>query len=114
MRGSYPLQKDINCHHVNMSESNLTTTGKCQVVHCSVAINDTIHADDLVTFDVFYWTCTVFVFLYGAPLTLGIVHYERYAGDPQKRSLANRFVSKGLVSCFLSALAMESFVGSLR
>ena len=97
-----------------MSESNHTMIGKCEVVHCSVEIDDIIHAHDLVNFDLFYWTCTAFVFCYGIPITVGIVHYERYAGDSQKRSLANRFVSKGAVSWFLSALAMELFVGSLR
>ena len=96
-----------------MSYLNLSR-GRCVLVHCMVEVQDVIHAEDLINFDVFYWVCTAFVVLYGTLITIGIFYYERYSGDPQKRSLGNRFVSKGVLSCYVSALSMELFVGSLR
>merc|ERR1711862_185956 len=55
-----------------------------------------------------------FVLLVGVPITAGIVHYEWYGGDPQKRSLANRFLSNGAITISLAATAILTFVGLLR
>ena len=95
-------------------KNNGTFKGKCVVLNCFVDVDDTIRPADLDSLDVYYWICTAFVLLYGIPITVGIVHYELNAGDPQKRSLGNRFVSKGSVSCLVSALSIECFVGALR
>ena len=96
------------------TKNNDTYEEICVILNCFVDVDDTILTDDLDSFDVYYWICTAFVLLFGIPITVGIVHYELNAGDPQKRSLGNRFVSKGAVSCLVSALSIECFVGSLR
>ena len=49
---------------------------------------------------------TIFTILFGSIFYLGIVHYERYGGDPLKRSIQNRFISAiaitALVMCYIS------------
>lgn len=97
-----------------MAEHNISSAGNCIVSDCYVDIKDIISEDELVNFDVFYWLCTAFVLIHGTAITAAIVHYERYAEDPQKRSLANRFVSKAAISCLVCALCIISFVGLLR
>ena len=47
----------------------------------------------------------IFTLLFGSIFYLGIVHYERYGGDPLKRSIQNRFISAtaitALVMCYI-------------
>ena len=50
----------------------------------------------------------------GVPLGLGIVQYEWYGGDTQKRSLGNRFASWGLITNMVSFTTIQGFVGLLR
>ena len=97
-----------------MKDPNIGLNGKCLVLDCYVDVKDTIQADDLTKFDVFYWICTSFVLLYGIPLTVGLVHYEKYGGDPQKRSLANRFVSNVCICDMISLIFMVALVINIR
>ena len=48
------------------------------------------------------------------PLGVGIVQYEWYGGDTQKRSLGNRFASWGLITNVISFTTAGTFVGFLR
>ena len=69
---------------------------ECIISKCKVFINGSLNVDsaNLRTFDVVYWTWTAVIFTIGIPLNLGILHYERFGGDPQKRSLTNRLTSR--------------------
>ena len=53
---------------------------------------------------------TIFTTLFGSIFYLGIVHYERYGGDPLKRSMQNRFISAtaitALVMCYISNVTL--------
>ena len=68
----------------------------CIISKCTVVINDSLKVEstDTSTFDIIYWTLTAVIFTIGIPLNLGILHYERFGGDPQKRSLTNRILSR--------------------
>ena len=50
----------------------------------------------------------------GNALLLGILHYERFGGDPQKRSVRNRMASE-MVLCVasLSNLSIVMFLGEM-
>ena len=50
----------------------------------------------------------------GNALLLGILHYERFGGDPQKRSVRNRMASE-MVVCVasLSNLSIVMFLGEM-
>ena len=50
----------------------------------------------------------------GVPLGLVIVQYEWYGGDPQKRSLGNRFASWTLITNMLSFSTAHTFVALVR
>ena len=55
-------------------------------------------------YDILLWTNTAFSWTFGLAMIFGIVHYERFGGDPQKRSLGNR-----LISCGVKSLASQTF-----
>ena len=38
---------------------------------------------------------------------LGLIHYERFGGDPQKRSLGNRLISGGIKCLIASSASMQ-------
>ena len=52
----------------------------------------------------------IFTLLFGSIFYLGIAHYERYGGDPLKRSMQNRFISAtaitALVMCYISNVTL--------
>ena len=51
----------------------------------------------------------IFTLLFGSIFYLGIVHYERYGGDPLKRSIQNRMISTtaitALMMCYIVNVA---------
>ena len=51
----------------------------------------------------------IFSLLFGSIFYLGIVHYERYGGDPLKRSIQNRMISTtaitALMMCYIVNVA---------
>ena len=51
--------------------------------------------------------CTCFCnLLIGCPLALGLAHYEKYGGDPQKRLLNNQLISY-MILCGLSTITIS-------
>ena len=64
--------------------------------------------------DLILWPSLVLVCLVGTPISLAVVHYDWYGGDPQKRSLGNRIISNGFLGnifacfcCFALALCFR-------
>ena len=53
---------------------------------------------------------TIFTLLFGSIFYLGIVHYERYGGDPLKRSIQNQLISAtaitALMICYISNVTL--------
>ena len=53
---------------------------------------------------------TTFTMLFGSIFYLGIVHYERYGGDPLKRSIQNQIISAtaitALMLCYIANVAL--------
>ena len=47
----------------------------------------------IVIFDYMMWAATFAAWTLGSVLMFGIIHYERFGGDSQKRSLGNRLIS---------------------
>ena len=82
---------------------NLTKHWKGEITMTSVDI-----------FNISYWTWTALIVIFGIPLCLGILHYEWFEGDPQKRSLANRMMSGLVISQCLAGVAMHLFTGLMR
>ena len=62
----------------------------------------------LNTFDAFMWMSSFAAWSIGSLLMFGIIHYEKYGGDPQKRSLGNR-----LISCAVQCLVVFSLCWQL-
>ena len=90
----------------------------CIVEKCQ--INMTVHWSGKVAevslrvFDVSYWTCTVVMMIFGIPLNVGIINYEWYGGDPQKRSLSNRMMSSYVIAHCVAGVNLHTFAGFMR
>ena len=51
---------------------------------------------------------------FGNALLIGIIHYEKFGGDPQKRSVRNRMASEMVVCvAILSNLSIVMFLGEM-
>ena len=87
----------------------------CLVEHCWIRIQEEdIDLNVLQHFDVFYWLMATFLLGFGLPLNLSIIHYERFGGDSQKRSLGNRFSSYAVAFSMAASFSLLSFVGLIR
>ena len=65
-------------------------------------------------FDIFYWTCDALIILLGIPLNIGIIHYEWFGGDSQKRSLSNRMMSSFIMANCVAGTIKHIFTGIVR
>ena len=90
----------------------------CIVEKCQ--INMTVHWSGKVAevslrvFDISYWTCAVLMMIFGIPLNVGIINYEWYGGDPQKRSLSNRMISSCVIAHCIAGVNLHTFAGFMR
>ena len=91
---------------------------RCLVEKCLVNLtkhwNGEISIASVEIFEISYWIWTVLIIILGIPLCLGILHYEWFDGDPQKRSLINRMMSSFVISQCIAGLAMHLFTGIMR
>ena len=91
---------------------NLSIDGFCYS-HPNVTTNDVEHFKGnwayILSSLAFFVSGTL-----GNALLLGILHYERFGGDPQKRSVRNRMASE-MVVCVasLSNLSIVMFLGEM-
>ena len=82
--------------------STITETKLLPSVKCISSIKQPkIDPLSLTIFDSLLWTGTFAAWTLGSVLMFGIIHYERFGGDPQKRSLQNRLASQIIVACIL-------------
>ena len=91
---------------------NLSIEGFCYS-HPNITANDVEHFKGhwayIISSLAFFVSGTL-----GNALLLGILHYERFGGDPQKRSVRNRMASE-MVVCVasLSNLSIVMFLGEM-
>ena len=92
--------------------ANLSFEGFCYT-HPNITINDVEHFKGhwayIISSLAFFVSGTL-----GNTLLFGILHYERFGGDPQKRSVRNRMASE-MVVCVasLSNLSIVMFLGEM-
>ena len=81
---------------------------------CLVESENVIDEQNLFLFDIYFWVSVVAVLLIGLPVNFGIVYYEWFGGDTQKRSLVNRFTSNAIISNCIAAVSMHALIGVIR
>ena len=86
---------------------------KCQI-NMTEHWSEKIPAVSLEIFDISYWTCAVLMIIFGIPLNIGIINYEWYGGDPQKRSLSNRMISSCVIAHCIAGVNLHTFAGFMR
>ena len=91
---------------------NLSIEGFCYS-HPNITTNDVEHFKGhwayIISSLAFFVSGTL-----GNALLLGILHYERFGGDPQKRSVRNRMASETVVCvAILSNLSIVMFLGEM-
>ena len=86
----------------------------CFLEKCLVQIDDHITDEQFFYLDIVYWTSAVVMIVIGIPFNFGLVHYEIYGGDPQKRSLANRMISSSVMSNISAGFSIHVFTAVLR
>ena len=86
---------------LNISNSTLFPTVTCIILNFT---KPEIEPTVLAVFDTLLWIATVAAWTIGSLLMFGIIHFEKFGGDPQKRSLGNR-----LISCSVKSLLAASF-----
>ena len=92
---------------------------ECLVEKCQVNLTEDWSGGiplptSLMVYDIFYWTNNAIVILFGIPLNIGIIHYEWYSGDPQKRSLSNRMISSAIIAQCAAGSTLISYSGIMR
>ena len=86
---------------------------KCQV-NLTQHWSQEIPIQSLTIFDIFFWTCDALMIIFGIPVNIGVIHFEWYGGDPQKRSLSNRMMSSGVIAQCTAGVLLHTFVGMMR
>ena len=86
---------------------------KCQV-NMTQQWGQEIPTKSLEIFDIFFWTCDALMIIFGIPVNIGVIHFEWYGGDPQKRSLSNRMMSSGVIAQCTAGVLLHTFVGMMR
>ena len=86
----------------------------CLLEHCTIEIEETFNQASLKYFDSLFWIMTIFLVTILLPLNLAIIHYERFGGDSQKRSLGNRFTSHALIFLVICSFSLQTFIGFVR
>ena len=104
---------DCNNSNFSSSSSSWCFVHKCLADASGGEIGSLLD-HQMYFFDMFFWAGTAFILCFGAPVSFFIVQYEHYGGDPQKRSLVNRFVSSTVMSAYMGSLFIQACVGAIR
>ena len=87
---------------------------QCLLEKCWADVDEKISKNELYYFDIGFWISTTLLLAVGLPLNFGIIYHEWFGGDPQKRSLPNRFVSNAVLCDMLASLSIHTFTALLR
>ena len=93
--------------------------GGCNAVYiqqCKAHWSEVYQADDssLVVSDILLWAQVGLVSSLGSFLLFAILHFERFGGDVQKRSLGNRLVSHGAANSWLQTITRSLLIITVR
>ena len=104
-----------NCmNYISTGNMNATTYEYCEVLFCFAQSEEAISQDELWLFDIVFWSLSAVSLLLALLMGANIVHYEWFGGDPQKRSLANRFMSNVCICDMTSLIFMVALVINIR
>ena len=75
-------------------------TYSLETCNCTLGIqyDSEMDVDLSIGFDLAIWAVMCPMVILSNLLLLGLAHYERFGGDPQKRSLGNRLASQAALS----------------
>ena len=86
----------------NMTDGNCSLANSTIGDEAGCVLEEELDENDFLSklfyMDILIWTCLTLRLAFGNPLLLGIIHYEWFGGDPQKRSLSNRFASNAALA----------------
>jgi len=88
--------------------------GSAQIASCHLSNNYQLDNSSLVWNDVILWTAFTLDTTLSNAMLLGIIHYEWYGGDPQKRSVGNRLISSAAIACLLESSFRQIAIVLLR
>ena len=99
-------------------KSNVTLAtfpDSCFLDKCLVKLeNEITTTQDLFYFDITFWICFAIMVIIGIPFNFGLVHYEKFGGDPQKRSLTNRLTSSSIICSTVAGFAIQTLTAMMR
>ena len=101
-------EENVNFTLTKMEEQS------CFLERCLVRIEDHITDEQFFYLDIVYWAEALVMVLVGMPLNVGLVHWEIYGGDTQKRSLFNRLSSSSIISTISAGFSIHIFTGVVR
>ena len=68
----------------------------------------------IADFDVYFLISSAICWTLGTALWSGVLHYEWFGGDPQKRSLSNRMVTSGIIAQCTAGTTLITLTGIMR
>ena len=101
-------------NEMNTSSPQKWNVSSCLVEHCWIRIEEEIQPHTLKCFDALFAIVTVLLLVFGVPLNLAVIHYEKFGGDTQKRSLNNRFTSYAMTFAMTESISLQVFVALVR
>ena len=79
--------------------------------HEDITINTTMMSkDQQAVSDAVMWSSVLIFSTVGTFLMVSLIRYERFEGDPQKRSLGNRLVSNNLCTILIVCWTRNAFI----
>ena len=76
--------------------------------------NPDVQETTITYYDTLLWTFALINWTIGLSMMMGILHYERFGGDPQKRGLANRLISCGILSLLAQCICLQLILILIR
>ena len=76
--------------------------------------NPEVQESTITFYDTILCTVSTMNWTIGLPMMLGILHYERFGGDPQKRGLGNRLISCGILSLLGQCICLQLLLVLIR
>ena len=86
------------------------------IQQCKAHWSEVHQADDssLVVSDILMWAQVGLVTTLGSFLLFAIIHFERFGGDVQKRSLGNRLASNGAANAWVQTITRSLLIITVR
>ena len=76
--------------------------------------NPEVQESTIAFYDTILWSFSLLSWTVGLAMMVGILHYERFGGDPQKRGLGNRLISCGIISQLGQCICLQLLLVLIR